>query len=148
VSERLSGVRYNASPPDMSTLASWIFFVVLTIGVASCTIYFFRYRGYENWPKVKGTVEALVKIKCIRTDTRGPFYAVISYSYQVESEYYSGEWDSPTFRLEKEALEFAETYMPKGSNVQVLHHPTHPERSTLQVDPRLGQPDYLTELKL
>ena len=89
-----------------------------------------------------------MKTRCIRTDTRGPFYPVISYSYQVEGEYYSGEWDGPTFPSEKEAAAFAQTYMPRGSEVMVLHHPTHPERSILQVDPQLGQPDYLTELKI
>jgi len=130
----------------MYTLASWIFLGTLVFGITSCAIYFFCYRGDEDWLSVKGTVEALLEIRCMRTNTRGRCFAVISYSYEVEGEYYSGEWNGPAFPTEEEATAFAEAYMPRGSAILVLHHPTHPERSTLQVDPRLGQPD-LTELK-
>jgi hypothetical protein len=72
----------------------------------------------------------------------------LSYSYQVNGEFCSGVWDTRMFMAQQQVAEFVEKYMPPKSAVMVQHNPRNPERSTLKVDPQLGQPDYLTELKI
>lgn len=93
----------------MSTVASLIFVGTLVLAIVSCAIYFFHYRGDEDWPSVKGVIEALVEIQCMRTNTRGRCFPVISYSYEVQGQYYSGEWNGPAFPTEEEATLFVET---------------------------------------
>ena len=97
---------------------------------------------------MKGTVEALVRIRSMTGRASDPVFGTLSYSYAVGSEYYSGEWDTPLFPSEQKVVEFVEKYMPPRSAVVVHYDPRHPETSTLQVDPQLGQPDHLTELKI
>jgi hypothetical protein len=132
----------------MSTLALWISLGALTLGAVYSVIYFFRYRGSDEWPTVQGTVEALIRIRSTNGRASDPVYGILSYSYQIDGEYYSGEWDTPMFPSKSEVDEFIGKYIPLKSAVVVHHDPRHPERSTLEIDPRLGQPDYLTELNL
>jgi hypothetical protein len=132
----------------MSTLVSWLSITALLVGVISCIVYFFRYRGCETWPTVHGTVEALVRIRSLGGDASSPFYGTLSYSYVVDGQYYSGEWNTPQFPSEQQVREFVDKFMAPKSAVVVQHNPQRPERSTLKVDPQLGQAEYLTDLKI
>ena len=43
-------------------MGTWIVLGFFSVATISCTIYYFRYRGYSRWPTVPGTIEALIAI--------------------------------------------------------------------------------------
>jgi hypothetical protein len=129
-------------------VAGWVVLFFLTVAAISCTTYFFRNRGYSRWPTVPGTIEALIAIHSLGGDASAPWYGVLSYSYCVNGEYYSGEWQTPQQTTKDNVTQFVNKYLPPGSRVTVQHHSTDPGRSMLQVDPQLGQSDELTQLKI
>ena len=129
-------------------MAGWIAVCFLAVASSSCTVYFLRFRGHTRWPTVPGIIEALIAIHSLGGDASAPLYGVLSYSYCVNGEYYSGEWQTPQQTTKDNVTRFVNKYLPPGSRVVVQHHPTYPGRSMLQVDPQLGQSDELTQLKL
>jgi hypothetical protein len=129
-------------------MAGWIVLGFLSVATISCTIYFFRYHGYGRWPTVPGTIEALIAIHSLGGATSAPLYGILSYSYEVNGEYYSGEWSTPQQTTRDKVTEFVKKYLPPGSKVLVRHHPTDPGRSMLEIDPELGKTDELTQLKI
>jgi hypothetical protein len=118
------------------------------IATISCTIYFFRYRGYGRWPTVPGTIEGLIAIHALGGAASAPLYGVLSYSYKVDGEFYSGEWSTPQQTSRSNVTEFVQKYLPPGSTVVVRHHPTDLGRSVLDIDPELGKTDELTKLNI
>ena len=129
-------------------MAIWIGLVVLSVAAISCTIYFFRYRDYSRWPMVPGTIEALIAIHSLGGTASAPLYGVLSYSYNINGEYYSGEWSTPQQTSRNNVTEFVKKYLPPGSKVVVRHHPTDPGRSMLDIDPELGKTDEITKLNI
>ena len=65
---------------------------------------------------------------------------MLSYSYQVADEYYSGEWMTPSFPKRSDVSEFVEKQMAKGTKVTVKYHPRHPDRSVLEIDIAMTDP--------
>ena len=129
-------------------MAAWIVLGFLGVATISCAIYFFRYRGYSGWPTVPGTIEALIAIHAMGGEASAPMYGVLSYSYRVNGEYYSGEWSTPQQTTRDHVADFVKEYLPPGSKVVVRHHPTDPGRSVLDIDPELGKTDELTQIKI
>jgi hypothetical protein len=129
-------------------MGTWIVLGFVCIATISCTIYFFRYRGYGRWPTVSGTIEALIAIHALGGATSAPLYGVLSYSYKINGEFYSGEWSTPQQTSRSKVTEFVQKYLPPGSKVVVRHHPTDLGRSVLDIDPELGKTDELTQLNI
>ena len=97
-----------------------------------------RYRKSDVWPAADGLIETLIEIRSV--GNHGPYYGVLSYSYEVADEYYSGEWTTPSFSERSDVNEFSEKQMPKGTKVMVKYDPRHPERSVLEVDIAITDP--------
>jgi hypothetical protein len=129
-------------------MATLIVLGFVSAAVISCTVYFFRYHGYSQWPTVPGTIESLVAIRSLGGSASAPMYGVLSYSYEVAGEFYSGEWSTPQQTNRDKVTQFVNEYVPPGSKVVVRHHPTDPARSMLEIDPQLGATDELTQLKI
>ena len=138
----------EAKDEERGFMAAWIVLGFLSVAAISCTIYFFRYRGYSRWPTVPGTIEALIAIHSLGGDTSAPLYGVLSYSYRINGEYYSGEWSTPQQTSRNNVTEFVKKYLPPGSKVVVRHHPTDPGRSMLDIDPELGKTEEMPQLKI
>ena len=97
-----------------------------------------RSRKSDVWPAADGLIETLIEIRSV--GNHGPYYGVLSYSYQVADEYYSGEWMTPSFPKRSDVSEFVEKQMAKGTKVTVKYHPRHPDRSVLEIDIAMTDP--------
>jgi Protein of unknown function (DUF3592) len=129
-------------------MGTWIILGFLSVATISCATYFFRHRGYSRWPTVPGTIETLIAIHSLGGSPSAPLYGVLSYSYKINGEYYSGEWSTPQQTSRNNVTEFVQKYLPPGSEVVVRHHPRDLGRSVLDIDPELGKTDELTQLKI
>jgi hypothetical protein len=121
-----------------STTFLWILGAAVVLGVIYTVIMVRRYRHSDVWPTAEGLIEALIEIRSV--GNHGPYYGVLSYSYEVADEYYSGEWTTPTFAKRPDVSEFVEKQMPKGTKVLVKYDPAHPERNLLEVDIAITDP--------
>jgi hypothetical protein len=109
--------------------------LVIGIGVISCTTFFFLYRHADTWPSVSGSIEGLVEIRSLDSGSgRGPYYGVVSYSYEVSGEYYSGIWRTPDFPRRQQVTDFFSSRIPAGTQIVVHYYPRKPSRSMLNVD--------------
>jgi hypothetical protein len=93
-----------------------------------------RYIRSTNWPTILGTVES-GEVSTFR-GRRGVFGSVsetatatISYSYQLNGNYYSG-YHEQTFNDEQKAWSYVDAL--KGKTVQVRFNPRKPESSILR----------------
>src|SRR2546428_618385 len=77
----------------LSTAFPWIFGATIVGSLVYIVIMAVRYRNSGVWPTADGLVETLVEIRSV--GNHGPYYGVLSYSYEVADEYYSGEWTTP-----------------------------------------------------
>ncbi len=77
----------------LSTAFPWIFGATIVGSLVYIVIMAVRCRNSGVWPTVDGLVETLVEVRSV--GNHGPYYGVLSYSYQVADEYYSGEWMTP-----------------------------------------------------
>ena len=80
-----------------------------------------RSRKSDIWPASDGLIEALMEVRSV--GNHGPYYGMLSYSYEVADEYYSGEWMTPSFSKRSDVNEFSEKQMPKGTKVMVKYDP-------------------------
>lgn len=81
-------------------------------------------RRAESWPMTHARVErGLVE----STDTG--YYAELSYSYQVNGDFFSGFFQK-TFRMRRFAEEFVS--MTEGQQLFVRYHPEKPEVSVIR----------------
>ena len=122
----------------LSTAFPWIFGATIVGSLVYIVIMAVRYRNSGVWPTADGLVETLVEIRSV--GNHGPYYGVLSYSYQVADEYYSGEWMTPSFPKRSDVSEFVEKQMAKGTKVTVKYHPRHPDRSVLEIDIAMTDP--------
>jgi Protein of unknown function (DUF3592) len=124
--------------PMSSSGFLWMLCAAVVAGVIYTLIMAFRYPGSEAWPATDGLIENMIEIRTV--GNHGPYYGVLSYSYEVADEYYSGEWSTPTFRKRSEVSEFVEKRIPKGTKVTVKYDPAHPDRSVLELDISVTDP--------
>jgi hypothetical protein len=116
----------------------WILGGAVAGGIVYTVIMVVRYRHSPTWPAADGKIESLIEVRS--AGNHGPYYGVLSYSYQVADEYYSGEWMTPWFPKRSDVSEFVEKQMPKGTKVTVKYDPRHPDRSVLEVDIAMTDP--------
>src|SRR5437762_13219774 len=116
----------------LSNAFPWSFGAAIVGSLVYGVIMAVRYRKSEVWPAADGLIETLIEIRSV--GNHGPYYGVLSYSYQVADEYYSGEWMTPSFPKRSDVSEFVEKQMAKGTKVTVKYHPRHPDRSVLEID--------------
>lgn len=89
-----------------------------------------RFPSSSSWPSLPATVEqVLVNSYSGRTGTT--YRAEISYSYEVNGDYYAGYHKGDLCSSEAEVDDFVEQY-PKGTIVQVHVHPQKSELSVLK----------------
>ncbi len=100
----------------LSTAFPWIFGAAIVGSLVYGVIMAVRYRKSEVWPAADGLIETLIEIRSV--GNHGPYYGVLSYSYQVADEYYSGEWMTPSFPKRSDVSEFVEKQMAKGTGDQ------------------------------
>jgi hypothetical protein len=95
-----------------------------------------RYRGSDNWPTAVATVE---KVEVRRTqDSDGHhFNPVVSFSFVVSDNYYSGEWVGPAFATEQETRDFMQQNTSIGTKLSAQYKPDNPKLNVLQIDPAL-----------
>src|SRR5207247_10279905 len=97
----------------LSTAFPWIFGAAIVGSLVYGVIMAVRYRKSDVWPAADGLIETLIEIRSV--GNHGPYYGVLSYSYEVADEYYSGEWTTPSFSKRSDVNEFFEKQMPKRS---------------------------------
>ena len=82
-------------------------------------------RGASNWPMITGVVEQT----CVDQDNRGHVPGLL-YSYQVNGEYYSGQFSFPDgFRDRDKALESVKPWLQK--KIYIRYKPSDPQISVL-----------------
>jgi hypothetical protein len=106
----------------------WIYAIVAVCGVISSLIGWWllsaKKRRAESWPMVPARVE---RAEVEGTDTG--YYADLSYSYQVNGEFFSGFYQK-TFRMRRFAEEFVS--ITNGQQLFVRYHPEKPEDSVIR----------------
>ena len=107
----------------------WILTAFLVVTVISGTTYYFLYRGWQQWPETQGTIESLLEIRRFGPNEPGPFWAVLSYSYSVNGQFYSGTWETPKFQKREQVMDFFHARLPVGTKIEVHYHPLHHNRS-------------------
>lgn len=104
------------------------YLVICAFGAISALVGWFllasKRRRAESWPMVPARVERAV---VEGTDTG--YYADLSYSYQVNGEFYSG-YHQKTFRMRRFAEEFVSITL--GQQLFVRYHPEKPEVSVIR----------------
>jgi hypothetical protein len=80
----------------------------------------------SNWPIVKGRIYAS---DVLTTSEVNEYSALVSYSYSVEGEYWSGELKT-RFRMLSAAAAYVSRY-PKDGPVPVRYNPQNPGESTI-----------------
>ena len=114
---------------DSCDIARWwldIAYVAFAL-VSGLTTWFLliaKRRRAESWPMLLAHVERAV---VEGTDTG--YYVDLSYSYQVNGEFFSG-FHQKTFRMRRFAEEFAN--MTHGQQLFVRYHPEKPEVSIIR----------------
>lgn len=116
----------------------WVLGGAVAGGIVYTVIMVVRYRDSPTWPAADGKIESLIEVRS--AGNHGPYYGVLSYSYPVADEYYSGEWMTPSFAKRSDVSELVEKQMPKGTKVTVKYDPRHPDRSVLEVDIAMTDP--------
>ena len=90
-----------------------------------------RFPGSSTWPTLPAVVEqVLVHSYSGRGGTT--YRAEISYSYEVNAEYYSGYYVGDLCSSEAEVNELVKQF-PKGTTLQIHVHPTKAELSVLNL---------------
>src|SRR5205807_9069932 len=113
----------------LSAAFPWIFGAAVVGRLVYGVIMAVRYRKSEVWPAADGLIETLIEIRSV--GNHGAYYGVLSDSYQVADEYYSGEWMTPSFRKRSDVSEFVEKEIAKRTKVTVKDHSRQPDRSVL-----------------
>jgi hypothetical protein len=108
-------------------------------GTALCVfavVQFVRYRGSDNWPTAVATVEK-IEVRRVQDNDGHHFLPVVSFSFVVAEEYYSGEWVGPAFSIEEETRDFMQQNTSIGTKLPVQYKPNEPELNLLNIDPAL-----------
>jgi hypothetical protein len=58
---------------------------------------FVRFQSSAEWPKVTGRIESLIRTRSLTADDHRPNYAALCHSYEVSNNFFSGEWETPSF---------------------------------------------------
>ena len=106
-----------------------------------------RYRGSSNWPTAAATVEKL-EVRRIQDSDGHHFRPVVSFSFVVAQQYYSGEWVGPAFSTQQETQDFMERNTPVGSKLNARYKPNEPQLNLLDIDPKLWDRSRPIELGL
>lgn len=125
----------------------WIPVVLGSIIVIYAVVQLIRYGHSNRWPTAVATVES---VRPLRSQT-GPghiYRPVVSFSFAVEGERYSGEWTGPAVRTEQDVTDFAGKVTPPGATFNARYKPGQPSRNLLDVDPALYERDKLVQLDL
>jgi hypothetical protein len=113
--------------------------IVVTVGLVTgvyIIVQFIRFRGSEAWPIAVATVEA-VEVQRVQDHNGHHFLPLVSFSFTIENEYYSGEWVGPAFSSEQKTREFMQQNTPMGAKLSVRYKPKQPAVNVLDVDPAL-----------
>jgi hypothetical protein len=106
----------------------WIYVIFAGFGVISSLIGWWllaaKKRRAESWPMISARVE---RAEVEGTDTG--YYADLSYSYQVNGEFFSGFYQK-TFHMRRFAEEFVS--ITRGQHLFVRYHPEKPENSVIR----------------
>jgi hypothetical protein len=108
-------------------------------GTALCVfavVQFVRYRGSDNWPTAVATVEK-IEVRRVQDNDGHHFLPVVSFSFVVAEEYYSGEWVGPAFSIEQETRDFMQQNTSIGTKLPVQYKPNEPKLNLLNIDSAL-----------
>jgi Protein of unknown function (DUF3592) len=125
----------------------WIFAAAGLTFAIYAAVQLYRYRGSGSWPCVEGMVEK-VAIRRHHTSEGHYYEPVVSYSFSLAGEFYSGEWVGPAFGKEQAAREFVDQNMPIGGKLTVHYKSEKPALNMLEVDPALWDANALIKLNL
>jgi Protein of unknown function (DUF3592) len=113
----------------------WALGVAGTVFCAYIIVQLMRYRDSANWPTTDATVETIAVRR--KQDNGHHFIPLVSFSFTVANECYSGEWFGPGFSTEQEAKEFVQKNTPVAANLKVRFKPSDPKLNLLDIDPSL-----------
>jgi hypothetical protein len=116
-----------------------LLWVLVLGGTAICTyaiVQLVRYRDSDNWPTTASTVEK-IEVRRMQDSNGHHFLPVVSFSFVVADEYYSGEWLGPAFSTEQETRDFMRQNTPIGAKLTVRYKPNEPKLNLLDIDPAL-----------
>jgi Protein of unknown function (DUF3592) len=113
---------------------------LLVLGGATFCVYavvqFVRYRGSDNWPTAVATVEN-IQVRRVQDGDGHHFRPVVSFSFLVSEEYYSGEWVGPPFSTEQETRDFMQENTSIATKLSVRYKPNEPKLNVLYIDSAL-----------
>ena len=110
----------------------WMLGIAGTALCAYIIVRLIRYGDSANWPTTDATVETIVVRR--RQDNGHHFVPLVSFSFTVADEYYSGEWLGPAFSTEEETKEFMQKNTPVGAKLTVRFRPSDPKFNLLDID--------------
>lgn len=117
---------------------------ILALGGAAFCAYvvvqLVRYRGSDNWPIAEATVEK-IEVRRVQDSDSHHFSPVVSFSFVVSKDYYSGEWVGPAFSTEQETLDFMHQNTPIGAKLSAQYKLDNPKINLLDIDPALWDKD-------
>jgi hypothetical protein len=119
-------------------------------GMAICTyaiVQLIRYRGSDKWPTAVATVEKIEPRRIQNSDSHH-FRPVVSFSFAVTDEYYSGEWVGPAFSTEQETRDFMQQNTPIGGKLTVRYKSKEPRLNLLDIDPAISDKNRPITLEL
>ena len=90
-----------------------------------------RFPSSSAWPIIPATVEQVI-VHSYSGRGGTTYRAEITYSYQVNGEYFGGRSMGDLFSSEDKVDDLVEQF-PKGTTVQIHVHPTKPQLSVLRL---------------
>lgn len=108
-------------------------------GAAFCAyaiVQLVRYRGAANWSTAVAIVEK-IEVRRVQDNDGHHFLPVVSFSFVVAEEYYSGEWVGPAFSNEQETQDFMQQNTSVGTKLTARYKPNEPKLNLLEIDPTL-----------
>jgi len=125
----------------------WIAAIVGAVFAFYVAIQFRRYWGSDRWPTAVATVERIQALRSQGSEGHH-FYPLVSFSFVVDGEHYSGEWSGPAFRYEQEVQKFMQQNTPIGANLTARYKPQQPSLNLLDVNPEWLAKDRPIKLNL
>jgi len=126
-------------PATIATESKNLLWILALGGAAFCgyvVVQFVRYRGSDNWPATAATVEK-IEVRRIQDSDSHHFSPVVSFSFAVSENYYSGEWVGPAFSTEQETRDFMQQNTSIGTKLSAKYKPNNPNMNLLDIDPAL-----------
>lgn len=130
---------YSGQPETTAAESKNLLWILALGGAAFCAyvvVQLVRYRGSDNWPTTVATVEK-IEVRRIQDSDSHHFCPVVSFSFVVSENYYSGEWVGPAFSTEQETRDFMQQNTPIGTKLSAQYKPNDPKMNLLDIDPAL-----------